>query len=175
LRYSVPVLVPEQLAEKVVSAERRTSVSAMSGGRMTGRGAGEGTGLGGGGTGVGDESPPQALTAATTDAALANSLTRCIDIPPHAKLDSARSEPRIEELKPEAFAQARGCSHTMPDGTSSFALTCVNGDRADLRSVRFQLSFVSRGAAREGRIGYAGAVPDVFCGRRFLFSACHLN
>jgi hypothetical protein len=61
------------------------------------------------------------------------------------------------------------------DGMPPFTLTCVNGDRADVRTVRFQLFFVSRGAAREGRIGYAGAVPDAFCGRRFLFSACRLN
>jgi hypothetical protein len=149
----------------------------MSGGRETGTGAGAGAGGGLAGDGVGgvEVLPPHPLTAAMIDTAQANSLTRGIGNPQHANRDSARSELRIDELRPEAFAQARGRSHSRLDGTSSFALTCVNGDRADLRSVRFQLSFVSRGAAREGRIGYAGAVPDAFCGRRFLFSACHLN
>jgi len=51
----------------------------------------------------------------------------------------------------------------------------VNRRRVDLRSVRVKLSFVSRGAAREGRIGYAGAVPDAFCGRRIFFSTCRLS
>jgi hypothetical protein len=51
----------------------------------------------------------------------------------------------------------------------------VNRRRDDLRTVGLKLLLVSRGAAREGRIGYAGAVPDVSCGRRIFFSACHLS
>jgi hypothetical protein len=57
-------------------------------------------------------------------------------------------------------------------------LTCINGANPPLRTLRVELPFLlffSRGAAREGRIGYAAAHPVAFCGRRIFLSACRLS